>query len=109
VDIVKEDERRQEFNALISGDSLDLQAILTSWRNTRIRKPTANASNTNSSKRKRGKVSISVSLSVSLPDDFNNNDGGGGYCEIRDVWVDNRIRTLHFCEDNRPAYVGTWR
>jgi hypothetical protein len=60
--------------------------------------------------RKRGKRRKPIKLSVTVAANNNINSCFGGnhieeYSEIKDVYVDSRIRTLSFYEDLRPAYV----
>ena len=115
VDLFAEEElleqRRKQFNDSIAG-TLSMSEILLrnkEWLRQASQKHRISQAEwrAKTNKQPRRLTSITVSLTVSS-NDFGGDDDHN-YCEIRDVFVDNKIRTLSFCEDHRPAYVGTWR
>ena len=115
VDLFAEEElfeqRRKQFNDSIAG-TLDMAEILIrnkEWARKAHQKHRISQAEwkQKTNKQPRQLTSITVSLTVAS-NDFGGDDDNN-YCEIRDVFVDNKIRTLSFCEDHRPAYVGTWR
>lgn len=115
VDLFAEEElfeqRRKQFNDSIAS-TLAMSDILLrnkEWSRQAHQKHRISQAEWRSktNKQPRRLTSITVSLTVSS-NDFGGDDDRN-YCEIRDVFVDNKIRTLSFCEDHRPAYVGTWR
>lgn len=115
VDLFAEEElfeqRRKQFNDSIAGTLAMSEVLLRNkeWsRQAHQKHRIAQAEwRSKTNKQPRRLTSITVSLTVSS-NDFGGDDDHN-YCEIRDVFVDNKIRTLSFCEDHRPAYVGTWR
>ena len=107
----KREQRRMEFNKSIEGklDMLEIVRRNKLWMEevSKQQKAYQKEWRVKQQKRLRRRITITVSLSALTSNDFGDDDNN--YCEIRDVVVDNKIRTLSFCEDHRPAYVGTWR
>lgn len=112
VDLDLLEKRLEHFEkSLQSGLSVEEIGRLNSKRYKEQRKVEKQRKKTEMLKRgkaRRAYVRMSVTVDVKSPNANPFDSAANDYCEIQEKLIDNRLRTLSFCSDYRPAYVGTF-